>query len=373
MTLSMLLYALMVCSLVAVTGLLVVDGAPQPRRAFARARVRALRSRAHAERWIGSPSTFARVAVARSSFVVAERGAGPPGAGPDLPDGPIGPPVEPQRLPVELRERLRAQRLDLDELQDLALLAALARGDADVPDPVGVVLELVAVPGIERVVLVDDEDVLEAADRDAVLRLVPERPSPCRRSRSSARCPACRRASRAAGRRASGCRPGRPGARTARSTARRRTSRPAAYSSGYSPKFQTLPSSSCAKNVISASSSLSRLMSRSNSTTASTPSIFFVSPVTVKITRCGRCPRPRLERPSKTNCVPGTSGCHRLSTCVGAEKLPFGSKSFSVTVRLSGSACAAASFAPSAPHAPRVRAASSSAAIDVRGMRISPS
>ena len=101
------------------------------------------------------------------------------------------------------------------------------------------------------------------------------------------------------------------------------------------------------------------LKSRSNSTIASTPSIFFVSPVTVKITRCGSGPRPRLERPSKTYCVPGTSGCQRLSTSVGAEKLPFGSKSFSVAVRLSGSTCAAASFAASPPQAPSVRAASS--------------
>ena len=92
--------------------------------------------------------------------------------------------------------------------------------------------------------------------------------------------------------------------------------RPSSNSSGYSPRFQTLPSLSWAKNASSVSDSSPSFTSTSHTTRERTPAITFVRSVTVNVTVCGSGPPPRLARPSRVSRVPGTSGSHRLSiTC----------------------------------------------------------
>src|SRR5919197_1483203 len=116
------------------------------------------------------------------------------------------------------------------------------------------------------------------------------------------------------------------------------STRPPDHSSGYSPRFHTLPSSSWAWKASSPSSSCPALMSRSQMTTARTPSMTLVRSVTVVTTRWGRRPCPRFAAPSNTYCMPGRSGVHRLSIVVGWVKLR-GSKSPSVaTAGRSGTA-----------------------------------
>ncbi len=80
---------------------------------------------------------------------------------------------------------------------------------------------------------------------------------------------------------------------------------PPSNSSGYSPRFQTLPSRSCAKKASSASASSPSLTSTSHTTRVCTPSITLVRSVTVNVTVCGSGPPPRLARPSRVSCVPG--------------------------------------------------------------------
>jgi hypothetical protein len=80
------------------------------------------------------------------------------------------------------------------------------------------------------------------------------------------------------------------------------------YSSGYSPKFHTLPSSSCAKNVISDSCTTPSLVSRSQTTTVSMPATTLVRSVTVIVSWCSSLPVPRFASPSSTVWVPGTIG-----------------------------------------------------------------
>jgi CheY-like chemotaxis protein len=69
---------------------------------------------------------------------------------------------------------------------------------------------------------------------------------------------------------------------------------PPSYSSGYSPKFHTLPWSSWAKKASSCSCSLPSRKSRSQATTVRTPSTTLETSVTVKVTLCG------LDSPSCT-------------------------------------------------------------------------
>ena len=97
------------------------------------------------------------------------------------------------------------------------------------------------------------------------------------------------------------------------------------------------------------------MTSRSQMTPVRTPSMTFVRSVTVKTTRCGRRPSPRFARPTKTNCLPGTSGSQALSTRVGCVKRR---RSKSRAVACSGPAAPAASGSGtgagpgSAPQAP---------------------
>ena len=97
-------------------------------------------------------------------------------------------------------------------------------------------------------------------------------------------------------------------------------STPSSHSSGYSPRFQTLPASSCAHSESSASASAPSWKSRSQTTTVSMPSTCLTMSVTVKTTRCVPWPCPRLAVPTKTSWWPGTSGSKGLSIVVGWEK-----------------------------------------------------
>ena len=97
-------------------------------------------------------------------------------------------------------------------------------------------------------------------------------------------------------------------------------SAPSSHSSGYSPRFQTLPASSCAQSESSASASAPSWKSRSQTTTVSMPSTCLTMSVTVKTTRCVPWPCPRLAVPTKTSWWPGTSGRKGLSIVVGWEK-----------------------------------------------------
>ena len=79
---------------------------------------------------------------------------------------------------------------------------------------------------------------------------------------------------------------------------------PSSNSSGYSPRFQTFLSLSCAKKDSSVSTISPSLLSVSQTTRVLTSSISLVRSVTMKSTRCGT----PSTFPSRVICVPGTKG-----------------------------------------------------------------
>ena len=112
------------------------------------------------------------------------------------------------------------------------------------------------------------------------------------------------------------------------------------WTSGYSPRLQTLPASSWAMKASSSSASSPSWKSRSQITTVRTWSTHFVTLVTVKTTSWF----PPVVVPVSVNCRPGTRGRNRLSTTIDRAEKFLTAKSFSVVWGRDGAAVPASAW-----------------------------